>query len=168
METAGCASGHIRTLTLLVNEENSFKVSAAEYIAQALSDFDLHIQVEALPWEEYTAALAAGNFDLYYGEVKLTADWDLRRLMVAGGSLNYGGWSDPETDQLLAAYAAAEDRAAAMEALCARLAEQAPILPVCFSATSVLYQTGAITGLSPTMAEPFYDLSSCVIHLQEA
>ena len=168
METAGCASGHIRTLTLLVNEENSFKVSAAEYIAQALSDFDLHIQVEALPWEEYTAALAAGNFDLYYGEVKLTADWNLAPLVGTGGSLNYGGWSDPETDQLLAAYAAAEDRAAAMEALCARLAEQAPVLPVCFSATSVLYQTGAITGLSPTMAEPFYGLSSCVIHLQEA
>ena len=167
MEAAGCASGQTRTVTLLVNEENSFKVSAAEYIAQALSDFDLEIQVETLPWAEYTAALAAGNFDLYYGEVKLTADWDLASLVGTGGSLNYGGWSDSKTDQLLAAYAAAEDRASAMEALCVRLSEQAPILPVCFSATSVLYQTGTVTGLSPTMAEPFYDLSACVIHLRE-
>ena len=168
MEAAGLASGQTRTVTLLVNQENSFKVSAAEYIAQALSDFDLRIQVEALPWEEYTAALAAGDFDLYYGEVKLTADWDLAPLVGTGGSLNYGGWSDPETDQLLAAYAAAEDRAAAMEALCARLAQQAPILPVCFGAASVLYQTGTVTGLSPTMAEPFYDLDACAIHLREA
>ena len=38
-----------------------FKASAAEHIAQALSDFDLQIQVEALPWEEYAAALAAGT-----------------------------------------------------------------------------------------------------------
>lgn len=167
MEAAGCTSGQTRTVTLLVNEENSFKVSAAEYIAQALSGFDLKIQIESLPWAEYTAALAAGNFDLYYGEVKLTADWNLASLVGTGGSLNYGGWSDPETDQLLAAYAAAEDRAAAMEALCARLSQQAPILPVCFSATSVLYQTGTITGLSPTMTEPFYDLSACVIHLRE-
>ena len=168
MEAAGLNSGQVRTVTLLVNQESSFKVSAAEYIAEALSDFDLQVQVEALPWAEYTAALAAGNFDLYYGEVKLTADWDLSSLLGAGGSLNYGGWSDPQTDQLLSAYAAAEDRSAAMEALCTRLAEQVPILPVCFSTSSVLYQAGVITGLTPTAAEPFYDLGSCVIHLQGA
>ena len=168
MEAAGLNSGQVRTVTLLVNQESSFKVSAAEYIAEALSDFDLQVQVEALPWAEYTAALAAGNFDLYYGEVKLTADWDLSSLLGAGGSLNYGGWSDPQTDQLLSAYAAAEDRSAAMEALCTRLADQAPILPVCFSTSSVLYQAGVITGLTPTAAEPFYDLGSCVIHLQGA
>ena len=55
-----------------------------------------------------------------------------------------------------------------MEALCTRLADQAPILPVCFSTSSVLYQAGVITGLTPTAAEPFYDLGSCVIHLQGA
>ena len=81
--------------------------------------------------------------------------------------MNYGGWTDPETDQLLAAYAAAGDRAAALSALCGRLLEQAPILPVCFSTSSVLYQSGSITGLTPTMAEPFYDLGSCEIHLLE-
>ena len=160
-------SGQTRTVTMLVNSENSFKVAAAESIAEALSDFDLQIQVQALPWGEYTAALAAGNFDLYYGEVKLTADWDLSALVGTGGSLNYGGWTDPETDQLLAAYAAAGDRAAALSALCGRLLEQAPILPVCFSTSSVLYQSGSITGLTPTMAEPFYDLGSCEIHLLE-
>lgn len=167
MEAAGLTSGQTRTVTMLVNSENSFKVAAAESIAEALSDFDLQIQVQALPWEEYTAALAAGNFDLYYGEVKLTADWDLSALVGTGGSLNYGGWTDPETDQLLAAYAAAGDRAAALSALCGRLLEQAPILPVCFSTSSVLYQSGSITGLTPTMAEPFYDLGSCEIHLLE-
>ena len=93
MEAAGLTSGQTRTVTMLVNSENSFKVAAAESIAEALSDFDLQIQVQALPWEEYTAALAAGNFDLYYGEVKLTADWDLSALVGTGGSLNYGGWT---------------------------------------------------------------------------
>ena len=167
MEAAGLTSGQPRTVTLLVNAENNFKVSAAEYIAQALSDFDLNVQVEALSWEAYTAALQAGDFDLYYGEVKLTADWNLSALVGTSGSLNYGGWSDPETDLLLSSYASAEDRAAAMEALCIRLADQAPILPRCFSASSVLYQTGVVTGLTPTMTEPFYDLSAFEIHLQE-
>lgn len=165
---AGLASGGTETVTLLVNEENSFKTAAAEYVAEALSDFDLTVQVEALPWAEYTAALAAGDFDLYYGEVRLTADWDLSALVGTGGALNHGGWSDARTDQLLAAFAAAEDRAAAMDALCARLADQAPILPLCFGASSVLYQTGVVSGLAPTAAEPFYDLSGCAFHLREA
>ena len=40
--------------------------------------------------------------------------------------------------------------------------------PAAFSASSVLYQTGVLDGLTPTAAEPFYDLSSCRIHLREA
>ena len=167
MEAAGLNTGRTRTVTLLVNQENTFKASAAEHIAQALSDFDLQIQVEALPWEEYAAARAAGNFDLYYGEVRLPANWDLSALVGTGGSLNYGGWADPQTEQLLAACAAAEDRAAALSDLCAYLQQQAPILPLCFKSSSVLYQTGAVSGLTPTAAEPFYDLPSCQIHLRQ-
>ena len=112
-------------------------------------------------------ALAAGNFDLYYGEVRLPANWDLSALVGTGGSLNYGGWADPQTEQLLAACAAAEDRAAALSDLCAYLQQQAPILPLCFKSSSVLYQTGAVSGLTPTAAEPFYDLPSCQIHLRQ-
>ena len=155
------------TLTLLVNEENSFKVSAAEYLAQTLSASGVTVEVKALPWAEYTAALAAGNFDLYYGEVKLTADWDLRPLLAIGGSLNYGGWASETTNSLLAAYASATDRSAAMEALCRHLQQQAPLIPVCFKSTSVLVQAGVVEGLTPTMTNPFYELSSCVIHLRE-
>lgn len=166
MAQAGYTSGTPRTVTLLVNEESSFKVSVASYLASSLSAFDLQIEVRVLPWEEYMAALSTGDFDLYYAEVKLTADWNLIRLLGTSGSLNYGGWSDVQTDRLLAQYASAGDRAAAMEALCAYLQKQAPILPVCFKSTSVLYQTGVVENLTPTMQEPFYSLSSCVIRLQ--
>lgn len=154
-------------LTLLVNQENSFKVSAAEYLAQTLSASGVVITVKSLPWAEYTAALAAGDFDLYYGEVKLTADWDLRPLLAIGASLNYGGWASETTNSLLASYASATDREAAMRNLCTHLQQQVPLIPLCFKSTSVLVQTGVAEGLTPTMTDPFYDLSSCVIHLRE-
>ena len=157
-----------RTLTLLVNEENSFKVSVAQAIADSFSSDGVPMAVKTLPWEECTAALAAGDFDLYYGEVKLTADWDLRSLLSAGGALNIGGWSDPQTDQLLDAFSSAADRPASMKRLCTRLREQAPILPICFKSTSVLMQTDVLAGLTPTMAEPFYNLSDCTIQLRES
>ena len=156
-----------RTLTLLVNQENAFKVAAAQEIAENFTAAGVSVTVRALPWEDYTAALAAGNFDLYYGEVKLSADWDLTALLGTGGALNYGGWADPQTDQLLADYAAATDRAAAMERLCRHLREQAPILPIAFKSTSVLVQANVVEGLEPTMAEPLYNLTACTIHLRD-
>ena len=167
MTQAGWNDGEARTVTLLVNSENSFKVSAAEHIANSLSAFDLNVEVQVLPWEDYTAALAAGQFDLYYGEVKLTADWDLSPLLGTGGTLNYGGWSSTQTDLLLSSLASSEDRAAAMELLCAHLRQQAPILPICFKSTSVLVQSGVVEGLTPTAANPFYRFSDCTVHLQE-
>lgn len=153
-------------LTLLVNEENSFKVAIARYLAEAWTAGGVPVEVRTLPWEEYAAALAAGDFDLYYGEARLTADWDLSSLLEPGGALNYGHWSNPETSRLLAEFAGAEHRETAMRALCAHLGEQAPVLPVCFKSVSVLTQADVVEGLAPTAAEPFYNLGECRIHLQ--
>lgn len=155
-------------LVLLVNEESSFKRSIAEYLAAALTDGGLPVTVQSLPWEAYLEALAAGEFDLYYGEVRLPANWDLRDLLGPWGPLNYGGWQDERIVELMDAYGRAEDRETAMEALCAYLREQAVILPVCFKSTSVLVQSNVIDGLTPTAAEAFYNLTECAVHLEGA
>ena len=155
------------TLTLLVNEENNFKQAIARCLAERWTAGGVPVEVRTLPWEEYAAALAAGDFDLYYGEARLSADWDLKSLLEPGGALNYGRWSNPDTSRLLAELSGAADRTGAMKALCAHLKDQAPILPVCFKSTSVLTQAGVVEGLAPTAAEPFYALGQCVIHLEE-
>lgn len=160
--------GAQRPLTLLVNEENGFKRAIAQLLADSWTAGGAAVEVRVLPWEEYAAALSAGDFDLYYGEVRLSADWDLGSLLEPYGALNYGHWSDPDASRLLAEYAAAEDQSAAMRALCLRLKQQAPILPVCFKSTSVLTQTAVVEGLAPTAAEPFYALEQCVIHLAQS
>ena len=157
----------IRPLVLLVNEENRFKVSAARRIAADFTAAGIPVDINVLPWDVYTDALSKGDFDLYYGEVRLTADWNLSALLGTGGSLNYGHWTDAQTDRLLADFAVAEDRAAAARALCLHLRDQAPILPVCFKASSTLVQTGVLDGLISTAGEPFYNLSDCTVHLRE-
>lgn len=156
-----------RPLSLLVNQENNFKTAIAAYLAESLTAAGLPVEVQALPWEEYIATLAAGNFDLYYGEVRLGADWDLSSLLRPGGTLNYGDWSDPETDRLMTVLAASEDRPAAMSDLCAYLQKQAPILPLCFKSISVLTQADVVEDLQSTAAEPLYNLETCTIHLRE-
>lgn len=167
--TALADSGYVpeQPLILLVNQENSFKRSIAASLAESFTRAGLPTEMRVLPWEEYMAALTAGDFDLYYGEVRLSADWNLSQLLSPGGTLNYGGWSNPQTSQLIAALAAAGDRTAAARTLCAHLQSQAPILPLCFKSSSVLLQAGVLEGLQPTAAEPFYNLKDCVIHLSE-
>ena len=154
-------------LVFLVNTENTFKLSIAQYLCDVFTDGGVPVELRSLPWEEYTAALQAGDFDLYYGEVKLCADWNLSSLLSYDGSLNYGGWSDEQTQILLNQYAAAQDPSAAMESLCAYLQQTQPIIPLCFKSTSVLTQSGVVEGLSPTAANPLSPLSSLIIHLQE-
>ena len=99
-------------------------------------------------------------------EVRLTADWNTAALLATGGSLNYGGWSDLQCDQLLEACRTSTDHEAALNALCRYLQTQSPILPLCFETVSALYESDVVEGLTPTAAEPFYDLSSCIIHLK--
>ena len=169
LEAAGLHTGKTRSLTLLVNQENSFKVSTAQKIAAGLSQYDLQVTVQALPNEEYLQALQNGDFDLCFCEVKLTADWDLRPLLQSYASLNFGGYADPETDQLLAGLCAAEPagRAAAMTALCKKLADQAPIVPVCFKSYSVLLPaSAALQPITPTAANPFCGISDWKLNMK--
>ena len=158
-------------LTLLVNSENSFKVAAAQEIAQALNQYDFNVTVRALPWDEYLTALAEGRFDLYYGECKLTADWDVTPLLGTGGSLNYSGWSDNVMDTQLAACLTAGDeerRSVTLEALCRRLQSQMPFIPLCFKRTSVLLPYDAVDTITPTAADPFYHLENWQVNWDTA
>ena len=157
----------VYNLTLLVNSENSFKTAAAQEIAQALNQYDFDVTVRALPWDEYLTALAEGRFDLYYGECKLTADWDVTPLLGTGGSLNYGGWSDAVMDTQLAACLTAENeerRSVTLEALCRRLQSQTPFIPICFKRTSVLLPYDTVDVITPTAADPFYRLENWTVH----
>jgi len=156
-------AGQERDLLLLVAEGDSFRLASAQFIAENLPDW--HITVQALPWEEYMAALEAGEFDLYFGEVRLTADWDLTDLVGTGGALNYGGYSNPVTDTLLADFAGAEDRTAAARLLAANLQSAAPIAPICFKNNTVLTHPGVVEGMNPSPTSTFQDLEGWTIHL---
>lgn len=146
------------TLTFLVNSENTAKRSIAEHLSAGLERAGVAVELKVLPWEDYMAALERGNFDLYLGEVRLTADFDLSPLLSSGGSLNYGGYADAETDTLLAAFRAAAEssRPAAAADLCAHLAQTVPLVPLCFKNGSVLTHWGDLSGLTPTQQNVFY------------
>lgn len=161
------SEGAQRSATLLVCSESSEKLAMAEAIAAKLSQPRIRVTVKALPWEQYLAALQNGKFDLYLGEVKLAANWELSPLIGTGGSLNYGGYSDAQMDQLLAQLRAAggEERGYVAALLCRYLAQQSPLIPLCFRTATVLTQSAVLSTLTPTAADPFYGFENWTVTL---
>lgn len=145
------------SLKLIVSTDNSFRLSAAENVAQTLSALGISVTVEKLSWQSYCQRLEKGSFDLYLAETMLTADFDLESLIGSAGTLNYSRWQDGETDTLLDAYRAASGSARKQAAsdLCRQVQTYVPISPICFKEQTVLTQWGQFTGLSPTRANAF-------------
>ena len=149
-----------RSLTLLVNSENSARVAAAERIAGQLYSAGLKVTLEKLAFEDYTLALEQGKFDLYLSEVVLTADFDLSPLLLPGAALNYGRWSDTAVSPLLSLYRASEGAQRSINArlLCGHLAQEVPIAPICFKNGCVLTRWGRLSGLEPVRGNVFHHL----------
>ena len=62
-------------------KRQAFRCAVAESLCAQLTTAALTVTVRELPWGEYAAALEGGDFDLYLGEVRLTADWDAGALL---------------------------------------------------------------------------------------
>lgn len=151
-------------LVFVVNSENVAKTSAALLISYQLRAAGFAVELRQIPFEDYTAALAEGDFDLYLAETVFTADFDLAPLLSPFGNLNYGGWWAEEADLLLQAMHGAEgDKAAQAVQLFDLLNAQAPIVPILFKNGSVLTQWGQLSGLSPVRNNVFYQLENWTV-----
>ena len=167
MTAAGYNEGHNVNVEMLVCDGNSTRLSAAKAIAAALSVYNLKVSLKTLPYTDYIAALQSGSFDLYFGEVRMTPDFNCAPLFKTGGSLNYGGFSDPTLDaQIATAFTSSTAPVSANEALCAALQQSAPAAVLCFKSVSVVLQGGAVDAITPTCSNPFYQLSDWQIHIK--
>ena len=135
------------TTRILVNSENPFKVAAANQIAASLTAIGIKTSVEEVTFEEYQTRVLSGDFEMYYGEIRMTPDFDLRSLIMTGGALNYGRYSNAQTDQLV--IDARADEANKTQLYTHFLAEM-PIIPVAFAKDQVVVRSNLIKGFSPS------------------
>ncbi len=92
------SSGNNPTFTLLVNSENASRVAAAKLIATQCKNVGMKINVVECTYEQYLSRLESGDFQLYLGEVKITANMDFTNLVTEGGSAAYGvGYKNTDT-----------------------------------------------------------------------
>lgn len=152
------SSGQPITLTLLCNSENSFKNNVCSQLVTAFGQLGIQLQVRSLPFDQYQQALLSGSFDLYYGDILLTPDFDLRALLMSGGSLNYGRIADSELDRLIMAMrtASADTQAQAKSEFYSYFMGQMPILPLAFERNQVIVRSGLLTAFDPRPYNMFW------------
>lgn len=77
--------------TMIVNAASNQRVNTANRIAEALNNMGFDITVKPLEESEYQNALKYQNFDLYYGEIRMSPNFDLGSFFRELGSANFGG-----------------------------------------------------------------------------
>lgn len=77
-------------LEMVCNSENPMRLACAKLIADQLRDCGFAVNLSVLDYDSYLIRLESGLWDLYVGEVKLTADMDLSLFFGAEGQAGYG------------------------------------------------------------------------------
>lgn len=150
------------SVTLLVNSENSVKCAIADALAAELQELGVTVTVNKLVWKDYLTALKKGEFDLYLGEVRLTADFNVTELL--SGSLNYGGYDAAPLAELLTNRGIYSGEAGMWmnKLLWNAFAEEVPFAPLCFKRESLLVRWDTVSGLAPTRSDPFRNMENWI------
>ncbi len=80
----------VMKLRIIVNDDNSFKISAAQNIADALKSVGISVTVEKLSFQSFVGRLQRGEYELYIGETKLTKNMSLSPFFSYNGGASYG------------------------------------------------------------------------------
>ena len=162
-------------IKFIVNNDSASKVTAARRICEELNAMGVTTKLYELTWEDYFTALVTGDYDMYYGELRLTPDWNLSELFKERDTsldyfagLNYARNTDETYCELYSAYLAApeSERDAAFHEVLKFVAESAPILPICFERREVLTHRGVVGGIRATQYDLFHQFSEWTIDLK--
>lgn len=149
------------SFTIIVNKENTARVSCAEQICAQLVKAGMNVSVKQLGFEDYKKAIESGAYDAYIGGTTLANIYDFEFLLSGEGKLNSFGYSDKYMELALSQMASSpsedslENAIANFEEVFSR--EQ----PVCGIAylSDVLITSGKISGeFLPTMNSPYANL----------
>lgn len=143
--------------TMIVNAGNPQRVETANRIADTLNGLGFQITVEALDSDDYREALRYGNFDLYYGEVRLSPNFDLGLFFRDGGGGSYGGLAN---STMLTLCAAMLENSGNAYDLHKRVMEQGYLCPVLFKSYAIYTTRGAASNLAPAVDWPLGQLTA--------
>lgn len=142
----GMASMKGRAIKLVVNSSDSLRVRVAQEIGRMLNTCGLIVDVVPYSSTNYAAVLREGNYDLYLGQTKLSANMDLTPFFSENGALNYGGIDDIGVYTLCLQ---ALENQGNYYTLHQKVMEDGYLCPILFRSYAVYASRGLLTDLQP-------------------
>lgn len=145
-------------IIFLVRAGNLSREAAAKEVAQDLTDVGFSVEFKALENDEFFYTLNNEDWDLFYGEVTLKPDFDLRSILYAGGDLDYSGVGDDSALRELTANAM--ENSGNRYDLYEYIMDHGRLCPVLFVNNAVFTTRGVFTGLNPAPDNLFYEIAN--------
>lgn len=144
--------GGNKEMRLLVNSDDSARVTMGRTIASTLTDLGLPCSTLECSSAVYKQALEAGNFDIYLGITRLSPTMDLSEFFRPWGEMGRGGLANEHLYDLM------KDalESSSYYNLYKTLAEDGRIIPMMFGHYNVYAQRGLIPDLNPARDNVFY------------
>lgn len=154
-------------VTFIVCSDSSAKTGVVRKFAEDMESIGLKVNVRELTWDNYLKALEEGDFDMFYGEVRLRNNFDVTELLDPDSDLNYSRSTDTAFINYINTYLASGDlqRAAAYELLCDYIAGTGSLISIGFETHQTVSHRGVIKGLNPNFGNPLYDFQNWEIML---
>ena len=138
----------------LVCMDDPVRVKLAERICKVFTDAGLRLSVVALEQSKYQQALQRQDFDVYLGEVRLTANFNLSEFFMKYGNLQYGSISNTG---LVTLCSEALANSGSYSELHRQVLDFAPICPIIFKSYAIYVTRGKITNNAPGVDCVFLD-----------
>ena len=153
-------------IKFIVNSESAIKVSAARKITEEMIGLGITVNLVELSWDAYTRALNQGDYDMFYGEVRLTPDFNPREIIFKSGALNYGGGTDSTCEEAVNQYLNADDesRKTAADTMCQYIIASAPIVTIAFEKRELITHRTVVSGVAPTQYNIFNNFENWTIN----
>lgn len=141
-------------MTVLVNSENGFRLTAAYNLAEDLNAAGFSVTVEAVSVDVYKSRIASGNFTLYIGEIRLGENLSLSPFF--GGEASVGIQTALPVFSEYTAFQAGERTP---EQFAAAFLDDMPFVPLCYRAGMAAYSKGVTPDFSSAAYDVYGDIT---------
>lgn len=161
-------------VNFIVNSDSSAKNGVVNQFAEDMQSIGLKVNVRALTWDEFQLALEEGDFDMYYGEVRLRNNFDLTELLQIRDednektNLNFTRSRDMSAEAFINQYLSAADtsRPAAFKMLCEHITTTAAsLITIGFEKQQIITHRGVVKGVNANLGNPLYGFENWEIYL---
>lgn len=140
-------------LNLLVNKDDIGRLQVARAIAEMLTQLGLPTQTLEKEGSVYTAYIKNGDYDMYLGQTRLSANMDLSPFFSRWGNMSWNGMYNADIYDLC--LDALENHGNYYNLLKA-VADDGRVVPILFSNYTVFAKRGLLSDLSPARDNVFF------------